>query len=385
VERLDVKAILLTGTQTADLDGTSALSAGTPLAAVDVLGRSPVLRMADRLKRFGVNTVYVVGQIDRLKNAEDIARDVQFVSAENGLWRECENVFSEAAQNGAEVVLVQRVGPYLELDYDDLIALHLDSRNRVTPVCDAAGEPLDTFCISASRRNDAAYLFRHQLRESRTPCTGYTYRGYCNPMLTGGDVRRLTLDAFQGVIDAAPHGKQIRPGVWLGEGARIERGARVLAPAFIGVQAIVHPSAVVTRFSSVEHHSQVDCGTVIEDANVLPYTYIGAGLDVAHAVVGNQRLLNLPRNIEIEVADPKLMRRLSEHAPIRALSALAGLGKRLLQNLIPGLRPVRPGSLPAAVQAPSAALKSPAALQAAAQSGEEFSANLMVARRYGNE
>jgi hypothetical protein len=118
---------------------------------------------------------------------------------------------------------------------------------------------------------------------------------------------------------------------------------------------------------------------------MLPYTYIGAGLDVAHAVVGNQRLLNLPRNIEIEVADPKLMRRLSEHAPIRALSALAGLGKRLLQNLIPGLRPVRPGSLPAAVQAPSAALKSPAALQAAAQSGEEFSANLMVARRYGNE
>ena len=386
MERLDVKAILLIGNQTADLDA-SALSGGMPLAAIDLLGRSPVMRIADRMKRYGVNTIYVVGQVDQLKNTAGAGSEIRFVStADSNLWRECESVFSEAAQNGADLVIVERVGPYLELDYDDLIALHLDRKNRVTPVCDEAGGQLEVFCISASRRNDAAYLFRHQLREARTPCVGYDYRGYYNPLLNGAQLRKLTIDAFEGIADVQPYGQQIRPGVWLGEGARIEHGARVLAPSFIGAHAVVCPSAVVTRFSSIEHHSQVDCGTVVEDSNVLPRTYLGAGLDVGHSVVGNGRLLNLPRNVELEISDPKLVRTLSEHAPIRALATLVALGpKRLLQSLIPGLRRAAPVSLPAAVKAPSAALESPAALQAAAQSNEEFPANLMVARRYGNE
>jgi acetyltransferase-like isoleucine patch superfamily enzyme len=385
---LDVKAILLIGTRAADMDGTSGLSGGAPLSTVDVLGRSLVLRIVDRLARYGVNTVYVVGDVERLKTAAEVPSQVQFVAAgETGLWRECEAVFGTAVQNGAETLLVQRVGPYLELDYDDLIAFHLDRRNRVTPVRGEYGDALDVFCVSASRRNDAAYLFRHQLQESRSPSGPYTYIGYRNAMLSGADLRQLTIDAFEEKIEVHPTGRQIRPGVWLGEGARIERGARVLAPAFIGAHAVVRPAAVVTRFSAVEHHAEVDCGTVIENANVLPCTYIGAALDVAHAVVGNQRLLNLPRNVEIEIADPKLVRTLSEHAPVRFLSALAALGpKRLLQRILPGLRPPQPASLPAAIQAPSAALKSPAALQAVAQPGEsEFPGNLMVARRYGNE
>jgi hypothetical protein len=367
-----------------DMDGTSSVSAGAPLATIDILGRPIAFRIAERMKRFGVDTVYMVGQVDTLKNAPAVPADVQFVAADGAPWRDCEDVFSEVAQSGADLVLVQRIGPYLELDYEDLIGLHLDRRNRVTPVCGTSGDPLGVFCISASRRNDAAFLFRHQLQESRTPCIGYTYRGYCNPLQSGADLRRLTLDALNGTAQLPPAGRQIRPGVWLGEGARIERGARVLAPAFIGAHTVVHPAAVITRFSSVEHHAEIDCGTVIEDASVLPYTYVGAGLDVAHSVVGNQRLLNLPRNVEIEIGDPKLVRTLSEHAPIRALSALAS-PKRLLQNVL-GLRKPQPASLPAAVKAPSAALKSPASLRAAAQSGDsEFPANLMVARRYGNE
>lgn len=383
---MDVKAILLIGGRSADLDGTSAISGGAPLATVDVLGRPVGLRIADRLLRYGLSTVYIVGQIDRLQNSPEIPPEVQLVSAgENGLWRECESIFGTATQNDAEAVIVQRVGPYVELDYDDLLAFHLEHRNRVTPVRGCGGG-LDVFCISASRRNDAAYLFRHQLQESRTPAAPYLYSGYCNPVLGGADLRRLAIEGFEGKIDVPPRGQQVRPGVWAGEGARIERGARVLAPAYIGAHAVVHPGAVVTRFSCIEHHSEVDCGTVVENASVLPYTSLGAGLDVAHAVVGNQRLLNLPRNLEIEIADPKLMRTLSEHAPVRALSAIAAAlsAKRLLRAFFPGLRPSAPASLPAAVQAPSAALKSPAALQPAAQPGEaDF--NLMVARRYGNE
>ena len=370
----------------ADMDGTSAISGGAPLTTVDVLGRPVALRIADRLLRYGVSTVYIVGRVDRLKNAAEIPPEVQLASAdEHGLWRECESIFGTATQNDAEAVIVQRVGPYLELDYDDLIAFHLERRNRVTPVRGCGGA-LDVFCISASRRNDAAFLFRHQLQEARTPSASYRYNGYCNLVLSGADLRRLAIEGFEGKIDVPPSGRQLRPGVWTGEDARIERGARVLAPAYIGAHAVVHPGAVVTRFSSIEHHAEVDCGTVIEDATVLPYTRVGAGLDLAHAVAGNQRVLNLPRNVEIEIADPRLMSKLSEHAPVRALSAIAAAlsARRWLRAFFPGLRPAAPASLPAAVKAPSPALESAAALQPAAQPSEaDF--NLMVARRYGNE
>ena len=368
------------------MDGTSALFGGTPPATVEVLGRPLALRIADRLLRFGVNTVYVVGPVEQLKN-NAIPAAVQLVSAPDGNpWRECENVFGEATQNGAEVVLVQRVGPYLELDYDDFIGFHFDHRSRVTTTVTGDGRAIDAFCISASRRNDAAFLFRHQLQELRTPSMPYRYRGPYNAMLTGSDLRELTIHAFEGTVDVTPYGKQVRPGVWVGEGARIERGARVIAPAFIGAHARLHPSSVVTRFSAIERGAEVECGTVVEDSNVLARTYVGAGLDVAHAIVGNRHLMNLPRKVEIEVSDPKLVRELSEHAPLRAMAALAIHGPwRLLRNFLPWLRPARPASLPAAVRAPAAALKSPALHAAPEPADTQFSANLMVARRYGNE
>ena len=57
----------------------------------------------------------------------------------------------------------------------------------------------------------------------------------------------------------------------------------------------------------MEHHAEVDCGTVVEDSTVLPFTYIGAGLDVVHSVSGFHHLTDLPRNTEVEIKDGKLL------------------------------------------------------------------------------
>ena len=104
-----------------------------------------------------------------------------------------------------------------------------------------------------------------------------------------------------------PVGKEIKPGVWVGEGARIHRKARVVAPAFIGAHSKIRASALITRGSVIEHHAEVDCGTVVENSTVLPFTYVGAGLDVMHSVVGFRRLSHLLRNVEVEISDDKLV------------------------------------------------------------------------------
>jgi NDP-sugar pyrophosphorylase family protein len=196
------------------------------------------------------------------------------------------------------------------------------------------------------------------------------------------------VDGLYGTCALKPVGSEIRPGVWVGEGARIQPGARVLAPAFIGSYSRVRRTAVVTAFSAVEHHAEIDCGSVVEDSNVLPYTYVGAALDVSHAVVGHHRLVHLKREAEVEIADPKLLGTVSPHAPLRALASAAALAaflpKQVLRGVMPKQRQCAP-SLGAAVTTPSTALKSPAAQHASEKAESEFPSNLVIARRYGNE
>jgi len=388
---MDLKAILLLETQPHGF-GLEVFG-GAPPAAVDILGRSVVQRTIDRLFTAGSSTVWVVGD----SGTQPLAAfrdgystgEVHCQPAPGAqLWRMAENAFNEAVSDNAELLIVQRVGAWAEFDYDDLLQFHMDRGHRVTPVNDATGTPLDTFVISASRRNDAAFLFRHQLQQMRTPATPYRFAGYCNLLRDGRDLRRLTVDGLYGACGLKPHGDQVRPGVWLGEGARILPGARVLAPAFLGAYSRVRNTAVVTSFSSVEHHVQVDCGTVVEDSNVLPYTYVGAALDVVHSVAGNRRLLHLKRGAEVEIADPKLLGTVSQHAPMRALASAAALAtflpKQVWRGMFSGKQRECPATLGAAVTTPATALKSPAAKHTTEQP-QEFPSSLVIARRYGNE
>jgi hypothetical protein len=47
----------------------------------------------------------------------------------------------------------------------------------------------------------------------------------------------------------------------------------------------------------------------VEDSSILPFTYVGRALDLTHAVVDGDRMVNLSRNVAVTVADPKMMGR----------------------------------------------------------------------------
>ncbi len=363
---MDVRAIVLLGPATTD-DAPESLG-GVSMALMDVLGRPVLNRIADRLVRYGVNAVTVIGSVSgessRLASRAMRPPVLWNPTPASGLWRTAQQIFAEYTQDGADLVLVIRLGPYAEIDYDHLIQMHLDQNSRVTAVTDAAGRSLGTFLISSSRRNDAVYLLRHELQESRTPFVRYIFSGYLNRLAGAADLRRLAVDGFCGRAQVEPQGAEIRPGVWVASGAHIHRSARVLAPAFVGEHAKVHASAVLTRCAVLEHHTVVDCGTVIEDATLLPYSTVGSGLDVAHAVVGFHRLADLRRNLQLSIDDPKLVGMVSP-APMRALSQVAALASFFPVHFVRGLLGRRAAtSLPSAAQAPAAALQATESLQA---------------------
>lgn len=335
---MDVRAILVVGSPA---DSASEQFAGCPLALLDVLGASPALRIAARLRTFGIDEVTVIyesGHKCPSPKPSSSERWLRALETEAGtLWRSCEEVFSDYAQNGAELVIVQRMGPYLELHFEQLLQYHLDKKGRVTRAVSDRGEQLDAFVISASRRNDAAFLFRHQLAECRSECVDYVFHGHTNLLRSAEDLRGLGRDGLFQANNVVPVGHELRPGIWIGAHARIERGARLVAPCFIGERAKVRTAAVITRGSALERFAEADCGTVVEDSSLLPFSKIGPGLDCTNSVAGFQRLAHLPRKVEVEIADSRLLAALSPSPARRTTTdafALAGLITRALPTLL---------------------------------------------------
>jgi NDP-sugar pyrophosphorylase family protein len=139
--------------------------------------------------------------------------------------------------------------------------------------------------------------------------SAYLTSGYVNRLNDARDLRRLAVDAFLGRCAIRPRGREIKPGVWIDDGARVHRSARIVAPAYIGRGTRVRASALITRCSNVERRCLVDYGTAIEDSSMLPYTYVGRGLDLAHSVCDGSRLVNLARNVAVTVEDAKIIGR----------------------------------------------------------------------------
>jgi hypothetical protein len=210
------------------------------------------------------------------------------------------------AEKGIARVLVLRLGAYAEVDFADLLQFHSDTGAAVTRVCDAEG-PLDIWVLDAvpgTRRGLSL-----DLSSDASLPGAYRTLGYVNRLTGAQDLRRLAVDAFSGRCAIRPRGRQMKPGVWIDEGARVHRSARIVAPAYIGQGARVRASALITRFSNVERRCVVDCGTAIENSSVLPFTRVGPGLDVAHSVIESDRLMNLSRNVVVTIEDPKLFGR----------------------------------------------------------------------------
>src|SRR5205814_9484967 len=96
--------------------------------------------------------------------------------------------------------------------------------------------------------------------------------GYVNLLQTLADHLRLTLYSLLQKTSIQPQGEQFRPGVWVGQAAKIEGDVLLVAPCYIGPFTRVRSGSLITRGSSLEHHSVVDCGTVVEASTLLPFS-----------------------------------------------------------------------------------------------------------------
>ncbi len=293
---------------------------GTALTMVEVLGRSVVARLSDELRSAGVKEISLFA---------DNEAPTQAWSGAARQWITCR-------QSGAEAILVMRVGAYVDWDFDDALRFHRELRRPVTRAFDHVG-PLDLWIVDPSRVTAETDLLT-VLNESDP--ARYLVRGYVNRLEHPRDLRRLVVDALTFRCNLRPQGTEIRPGVWFDEAAQVHRNARVVAPAFVGRDAVIGEQCLFTRCSSIESNCQIDYGTVVEDSSILSNTYVGIGLDLSHSIVDGSNLMNLERGVTLEIADPCVIRQ--NRVPRRERNfrspARFGLGGMRLASIADGLR-----------------------------------------------
>jgi hypothetical protein len=390
---MDIRAIVLVGGAAGDGAAAAESIGGVPLGDLDVLGLPVLERVLQRLRGFGISSIAVIRDspepVGLMQQPISFPPVRQLQAPGEQFWQAAEDTFLKCAEGGADLVVTLRVGPYVEVDYETLIQHHLDHHCAVTMAVDREGLGLDLCVLNACARRDATALFQSRLQRLRRECEGFRVAGYVNRLRNAAGLRQLAVHGLLGCNAIRPEGFQLKPGVWVSRSARIHPRARVIAPAFVGANARIRASALITRGSVIEHHAEVDCGTVVEDSTVLPFTCVGAGLDVMHSVVGFRRLTHLMRNAEVEISDATLV----GMAPISAVSRLAGstaalfafLPKQIYRGLFATSHRKSAADASEFLKQPGAALET-SALEAPATGpeGPEFP-KLAVARRYGDQ
>ena len=356
----------------------------TPAACVEILGASLLARIVAHLERSGFKEAVIVTDIEAKQAQRGLngRSNIRFVHTDTAhLWRASERAFEDMESAGVRGVAVLRADCYAEIDWQAVLAHHMHFRNRVTRIwCGDEPCACDIFMVSAARRNEAATLMRNSLHEERT--AGVRYRvsesEYINELRDCHSLQKLAKDALYGLNRIEPIGREARPGIWIAPGARVEKEARLVAPVYVGAHARVHGGAVVTRDSILEHHVSVDCGSVIEDAWVQPFTGVGAGLDVTHAVLNGDKLFHLKRNVEIASFDSKLLRERKQSAAARTAQAAAALLSYIPAQIMHSRRE------PAVAEAPCRPAVT-VEVERQPENVAKLAPGLAVVRRYGNE
>jgi NDP-sugar pyrophosphorylase family protein len=256
---------------------------------------------------------------------------VQFISVvdnnhaqrADGTCQLLEKAILEYARGGVEHILILELSSYTEFNLNELLQFHRESGCPVTNVIDDRG-PLGITLLSVSALDGNSSISNRLSALSSCSAT-YEFSGFVHRLSSVADYRELVRCTLAGLCQAKPVGVEVRPGVWIAEGADIHGSVRTFGPCFIGHKSRVRAGSVIAPGAAIERLCEIDCGTVVEGSSILPNTYVAPGLRVSNAVVQGSRFTHLGRNIELELAATGLIDSTEKRRSHRLLQTLGSV------------------------------------------------------------
>ncbi len=330
---------------------------GVPATMLDLLGEPILYRIIENLRKSGVGPIFLITNDVFANHA--VVREINRwrVHVRNAPMEELrtatQSALTTCRESGTRTAIVMQASTYVELDVAEMLKLHLASGQPVTFGRDSDG-PLGIAMVGSKSKDP---LMLPDRRAPQSLPLDYMHRQYANRLRTPQDLRRLAQDALLRRCSIQPNGNEVRPGLWVASSARLHPRARVVGPAYIGAHTRLRSGVVITRSTSIEHHCEVDRGSVIENATMLPHTYLGSSLDIAHSIVSRNVMLDIRRAVEVEIADRSLIgstsplpRRAPAPTPVRSIRHIDPSPWQKLSDALSAFLPNRSLPSPASVR-----------------------------------
>lgn len=116
-------------------------------------------------------------------------------------------------------------------------------------------------------------------------------------------------------------------GGWVGPQARIHLHAKLTAPFWIGARVRIGPECEIGPHAFIGEGAVLDRHVQVEEASVLPGTYLGQNTRLFQAAAAGSDLVDFRRGCRVEIAEPFVM------SPVTARSPRPGLLSRALALL----------------------------------------------------
>jgi NDP-sugar pyrophosphorylase family protein len=263
----------------------------------------------------GASAMTLLADSDLCPVGEEEAEDATFAAMPwtwvSDTWGAAREVLTDYQAAGVKTAFIVRTSTYSDLDAIEFLEFHRASDSLVTRAVHENGA-LEFWTVETERLSGKEDIRNMLLAEENGE---YRTGGYLNRLEHPRDLRQLALDGLSARCGFRPRGFEVRPGLWMEDGAEVHRKARIVAPAFLGSGARVEEQCLITRGSNVERNSLIDYATVVENSSILANSYVGIGLDVIHSIVDGSLLCNLKRDVSLKIADRDLVRRLETRKP----------------------------------------------------------------------
>ena len=120
---------------------------------------------------------------------------------------------------------------------------------------------------------------------------GYIAAGYWSDIGTIEQYRRSHLDFLAGRMRLSPPGREIGPGIWVGQGVEIHAEARIDGPVYLGDYCRIERGAYVGPHTCLGEYGFLGEGSSVKHSVLWRQVYLGPGTEVRGGIIGDHTVL----------------------------------------------------------------------------------------------